>query len=112
MILKERFTVITGRTRDQGKSMHAGKMSEVYREATTWVAMSADDMTALALVDDQIVRVRTAAGEVEAPVRAGDLPRGLLFLPMGPLANRLIGTRTESTGMPPFKGLEAEVETI
>ena len=108
--MSRRFTLITGRTRDQGKSMHAGKRSEAYRAATEWVAMSADDMADLALADGQNVRVRTAAGEVEVPVRAGDLARGLLFLPMGPTANRLIGVGTESTGMPPFKGLAAEVE--
>jgi formylmethanofuran dehydrogenase subunit D len=33
-----------------------------------------------------------------------------VFIPMGPTANVLIGTETESTGMPPFKGLAVEVE--
>ena len=110
--MKEHFTLITGRTRDQGKSLHEGKMSPAYEEATTWVGINADDMAELAVTGEQIVRVRTDAGEIEAPVRASDLPRGLIFIPMGPLANQLIGLDTESTGMPPYKGLEAEVEVV
>ena len=106
----ERFTLITGRTPEQGKGLHEGKESEAYRRATALVEMSAEDMERLEVEEGRVVRVRTTTGQVELPVRAGALPSGLLFIPMGPEANVLIGTATESTGMPPYKGLEAEVE--
>ena len=78
--------------------------------------MMADDtiglMNHLGIEEGQAVQVRTSTGQVEVPVRTGQLPPGLLFMPMGPTANVLIGSDTECTGMPPSKGLMAEVEPI
>jgi len=108
--LNERFTLITGRTSEQGKGLHLGKDSDGYRLATALVEMNQDDMMRLGLAEGRPVRVRTAAGQAVVPVRAGTLPPGLLFIPLGPSANLLIGTGTEGTGTPSFKGLEAEVE--
>jgi len=108
-VLNGHFTLITGRTLEQGKGLHKGKDSEAYRSATALVEMNPEDMAHLELEDGQAVRVRTSAGQVEVPVRAGTVPPGLLFIPMGPVANVLIGIETKSTGMPPFKGLAAEV---
>jgi len=110
--LSERFTLITGRTPEQGKGLHQGKDSEAYRRATALVQMSAADMERLGLQEGRVVRLRTTTGQVDLPVQAGTLPPGLLFVPMGPEANALIGTATESTGMPPYKGLDAEVELV
>jgi formylmethanofuran dehydrogenase subunit D len=112
MTLSEHFTLITGRTPAQGKSLHLGKDSEAYHRATALVEMNADDMVQLGIEEGQAVRVRTSTGQVEIPVRAGQLPPGLLFMPMGPTANVLIGSDTECTGMPPSKGLMAEVEPV
>jgi formylmethanofuran dehydrogenase subunit D len=109
-ILSEYFTLITGRTSEQGQGMHQGKDSAAYRQATEFVEMSPDDMARLGIEEGQVVQVRTAGGQIEVPAHGGTLPVGLLFIPMGPMANVLIGTDTESTGMPPFKGLAAEVE--
>jgi formylmethanofuran dehydrogenase subunit D len=108
--VREHFTLITGRTPEQGRGLHEGKGSEAYHQATTLVEMNPEDMARLGIEKGQVVWVRTETGQVEAPVRMGTLPEGLLFIPMGPAANKLIGTETEGTGMPPFKGLEAEVE--
>ena len=110
MTLTEGFTLITGRTPEQGKGLHRGKGSELYQSATSLVEMSAEDMARLGIEEGQTVLVRTAAGQTEASVRAGPLPLGLLFAPLGPAANALVGTDTEGTGMPLFKGLAAEVE--
>jgi formylmethanofuran dehydrogenase subunit D len=110
--LSEHFTLITGRTPEQGEGLHTGKDSEDYRRATALVEMNPQDMARLAVEEGQIVRVRTATGQVQVPVRSGNLPTGLVFIPMGPVANVLVGAETESTGMPPFKGLVAEVELV
>ena len=112
MTLSERFTLITGRTPEQGKGLHHGKDSEAYRHATALVQMSPEDMDRLGIDEGQRVRVMTAAGQVQALVKPASLPPGLLFIPMGPLANTLVGTETEGTGMPPFKGLAVRVESL
>ena len=108
--MSNQLTLITGRTRDQADGLHRGKETEAYRQATELVEMNAEDMTRLGIEEEMRVQVRTSTGSVEVPARAGDLPPGLIFMPLGPAANALIGTETEATGIPPFKGLEVEVE--
>jgi len=106
------FTLITGRTRAQGQGLHQGRESEAYQRATRLVEMNNDDMVELGVQEGSLVRVSTSAGEAQVPVRQGNLPRGMLFMPMGPAANLLVGGETESTGMPSFKGLTAEVKAV
>lgn len=106
------FILITGRTREQGQALHVGKRSQDYQQATAWVEIGPQDMERLELEDGQLVRVRASDGQVEVTARRGDLPPGLLFMPMGPVANMLVGTDTQSTGMPPFKNLVVEVERV
>ncbi|MGM0386484.1 MAG: molybdopterin dinucleotide binding domain-containing protein [Actinomycetota bacterium] len=104
------FTLITGRTREQAEGLHRGKETQAYRSATERVELNGDDMARLGIQAGARIRLRTSAGTVEVPARAGELPPGLVFMPLGPAANALIGTETEATGIPPFKGLEVEVE--
>jgi formylmethanofuran dehydrogenase subunit D len=110
--LNEQLTLITGRTREQADGLHRGKETAAYHEATALAEMSPQDMGRLGIDDGAMVQIRTSIGAVEVPVRAGQLPPGLVFMPLGPTANALIGTETEATGMPPFKGLEVEVEPV
>lgn len=108
--MSENFILITGRTRKQAEGLHKGKDSEAYRSATALVEMSQEDMDRLAIEEGRIVLLKTSSGQVEVPVRNGALPSGMLFIPMGPVANALIGMETEGTGMPEFKGLNVKVE--
>lgn len=108
--MSENFILITGRTREQADGLHKGKDSEAYRRATALVEMSPEDMAHLSIKEGQIVRLRTASGQVEVPVRTGALPSGMMFIPMGPVANLLIETETAGTGMPAFKGLTVKME--
>jgi len=110
--MERRFTLITGRTREQALGLHKGAGSPFYLKATSFVEMGAADMTRLGINEGQIVRLRSAAGHVEVPVRRGDLPPGIVFIPMGPTANTLVETGTFGTGTPSFKGLQVEVEPI
>lgn len=110
--MTDHLTLITGRTREQADGLHRGKKTEAYREATELVEMNGDDMADRGIEEDTLVEVRTSTGAVEVPARAGELPPGLVFIPLGPAANVLIGTETEATGIPPFKGLEVEVEPV
>lgn len=106
------FILITGRTTEQGKALHKGKDSDEYRQATGFVAMSRADRERLGIEEGRRVRVRTAFGETELELKEGELPPGLIFVPMGPAANTLIAAETRGTGMPDSKGLEVEVEPL
>ena len=106
------FTLITGRTRAQGDGLHQGRNSDTYRRATHLVEMNDEDMSDLGVDEGDVVSVSTLAGQVAVPVKKGDLPRGMLFMPMGPAANLLVGGETESTGMPSYKGQIAEVKAV
>jgi len=107
-----KFILITGRTAKQGAALHKGKDSDEYRQATGFVEMGRPDREHLGIEEGQRVRVRTAFGEAEFELREGNLPEGMIFAPLGPAANALIGAETRGTGMPDSKGLEAEVELL
>jgi len=110
--LDDLFTLITGRTREQADGLHKGAGSSVHLKATSYVEMCPEDMTRLGIKEGEPVRLSSDAGLVEASVRAGDLPPGLVFIPMGPTANTLVGTDTFGTGMPTFKGQRVALERI
>jgi len=110
--VSERLTMITGRTRKQAIGLHKGKDSPEYREATGFVEMNTEDMARLDIADGGQVLLRTAEGEVELAAHAGSLPAGLVFVPMGTLVNRLIGTETMGTGMPSFKGQTVDIAPV
>ena len=110
--LGENFILITGRTVKQAAGLHRGKDSDVYRRATALVEMNAADMARLGIGEGQIVRLRSANGQVEISAHIGSVPSKMVFVPMGPVANSLIGPETEGIGMPFFKGLTVEIEPI
>lgn len=110
--MENQFTLITGRTIDQAKGLHKGAGSAAHFEATSFVELCAEDMTRLNIKEGQTVRLRSGAGHAEATARAGELPPGLVFIPMGPTANKLVGTETFGTGMPAFKSEPVRVEPI
>ena len=110
--LGENFILITGRTVKQAAGLHKGKDSDAYRRATALVEMNAADMARLGIGEGQIVRLRSATGQVEMSAHTGTVPSKMVFVPMGPVANSLIGPETEGTGMPSFKGLTVEIEPI
>ena len=108
--MSENFILVTGRTVKQASGLHKGKGTDAYRRAVTMVEMNPEDMARMGIAEGQAVRLRTPDGQVEAPVRAGALPPKMVFIPMGPVANELVGPGTDGTGMPSFKGLTVEVE--
>jgi formylmethanofuran dehydrogenase subunit D len=109
----ETFILIPGRTSKQGTTLNEGKFTGGYVEETGTLQMNGDDMARLGLKAGDRVRVRSAQGTIELPcvaAKAGELPRGLLFLAYGDLSSRLMGGDTQGTGMPDSKGLDVEVE--
>lgn len=102
--------LLTGRTRRQGVGLEAGKLSEIYHEATTQIRLDQTDLEKLKVEPGDIVEVTTDHGSVV--LRAELAPRaseGMGFIPYGPWANCVIGGDTDSTGMPTMKGLRATV---
>jgi len=110
--LNDVFKLVTGRTQSQADGLHRGKDTEAYRSATERVEMNTDDMGAMQMEEGSAVQLSTNVGQVEVAVHAGELPRGLLFMPLGPAANRLIGVETEATGTPRYKGLLVTVRPV
>jgi formylmethanofuran dehydrogenase subunit D len=103
--------LLTGRTRRQGVGLEAGKLSEIYHEATTQIRLDPVDLEKLKIEPGDTVEVSTDHGSVV--LRAEVAPRaseGLGFIPYGPWANCVISGDTDSTGMPTMKGLKATVK--
>ena len=105
--------VITGRTTDQGMSIDE-KLSNEYMRAVSICEMNEKDMKKIGVKEGDRVLVKTELGEVVLYVKKAeeeDLqpPEGIIFIPMGPYANRIVGILTGS-GTPQYKGIKATVE--
>lgn len=106
-------TLTTGRTLHQGIGSEKGKHSEQYSEATSTLLMDPKDMKELGIHIKDPVKLKTDEDEVVLRAnKSQDAPHeGIVFLPYGPWANKLIGTNTDSQGMPDFKNIPAVVES-
>jgi len=104
-------TLLSGRSLGQAKSREAGRFSEEYLRNVAVCEMNPEDLKSLGISHGQNVKVATRTGSVviRAAIASQALPRGVIFLPYGPWANMVIPIETYGTGMPSFKGIEAEV---
>jgi len=101
--------VITGRTIDQGKTVEE-KFSEEYFKAVSYCEINEEDFKRLDLKNGGKVKVKTEFGEVVLFAKIGEVPKGVVFIPMGPYANQVISNNTDGTGMPRFKGVRGFLE--
>ena len=102
--------VISGRTLDQGATVEE-KLTDEYFNAVNYCELSEEDYNALGLAEGDKVKVKTDFGEVVVFAKKSDeLPKGVVFIPMGPYANQVIDPSTDSTGMPQYKGVKGSVE--
>lgn len=108
--MSKTFILITGRTRAQAAGLHKGGGSPEHIEATSYAEISSEVLAEMGLQPGDLISVQSPAGRIKAPVRAADMPSNLMFIPMGPAANALIGPETYGTGMPSSKGIRVEVE--
>jgi len=105
-----RFFLITGRTPDQTKGMHSGKTGDFYRDAVSVAMLHPETLEEMGVTEGAAVLLKTEEGQVTLPSRPDKgLPRDIVFVPMGPTANRLIPADTGGCGMPSFKGIRVEV---
>jgi formylmethanofuran dehydrogenase subunit D len=105
-------TLITGRTLKQGIGLEKGKLSNYYIEQTSYVEMNEEDLGKIGKESGDRVSLRLGTATIKLECRKGTIPPGLVFIPYGPLANRLIGTNTDGTGMPDYKGLTVLVSGV
>ncbi len=101
--------VISGRTINQGKTVEE-KLSEEYFNAVSYCEINEKDFKKLGLNEGDRVKVKTDFGEVVVFAKVGEVPEGIVFIPMGPYANRVISDDTDGTGMPRFKGVRGSIE--
>ena len=108
-----RFLMNAGRTSKQGQQINVGKEDDDYLATTTTITMHAEDMKELKIAPGATVRVKSEyGGEANFRCQAGNVPRGMIFVPYGPPTCRLMGSETDGTGMPTSKGWEVEVEPV
>lgn len=107
---KVKVTLISGRTTKQGMGLEVGKTSNEYFESVSYIELSKIDGERLDIAEDDVVEVKTQHGTINVSSRlSDDLESGIAFIPYGPWANRLFGSFTDGTGMPSFKGINAEI---
>ena len=101
--------IITGRTIDQGKTVEE-KLTEEYFKAVSYCELNEEDFRSLGLKEGDRVKIKTEFGEVVVFAKVGSVPKGVVFIPIGPYANQITSDDTDGTGMPLFKGVRGVVE--
>lgn len=90
--------------------MEIGKFSQPYRNEVASIDMDSVSLDVLGISSGDNVRVETVFGSVVVKARLNRrLEPGIVFIPCGPYANFVIGSDTEQTGMPDFKGIPCQV---
>jgi formylmethanofuran dehydrogenase subunit D len=85
-------------------------MSTDFLNAVGVCHLSEEIYRLLDLCEGKNVQLKNEFGEtVLAPKMDTGLPNDMVFIPMGPWANILVGKDTGGCGTPQFKGLEVDV---
>lgn len=110
---KIEVTLLTGRTIDQGTSKEFGKLSRKYQEAVAICELDLNDMKSLGIKENHTVKVSTKHGSVIVKAKESKrIPHPkVVYMPYGLWANLVVGSRTNGTGMPSFKGISAEIQS-
>jgi formylmethanofuran dehydrogenase subunit D len=106
-----RVTLLSGRSLGQAKGKVTGKFSDEYLRNVAVCELDGEDLRSLGISPGQNVKVTTKTGSVvvTATIASQASGRGVVFMPYGPWVNMVIPAETYGTGMPSFKGIEAEV---
>lgn len=106
-----RVILNTGRTVWQGQAIESGKDLEMYVDAAAIAHMSAEMMSQLGIKPEDNIEVISNFGNVVVKIVATKetLPEGMIYIPMGPWANRVIDPETNSTATPSFKNIPVEI---
>jgi len=104
--------LLTGRTLRQGQGKEYGKLSERYWKSVAVCEIDPDDFKKLGIKDNSPIKIVTDYGSVVVrAVKSLRAPhQGRVFVPYGPWASVIVNPKTDGTGMPSFKGIEATIE--
>lgn len=107
---KIKVTLITGRSLGQGETLDIGKITDEYFKKVAVIELDEKDLKKLGISNGKPVKVKTNYGSVIAfAVKSKFNHQGVAFMPMGPWANIVCDYNTYGSGMPTFKGVEAEI---
>jgi len=103
----------TGRTVWQGQAIESGKDLKMYVDAAAICHMNREMMDTMGLKEGDNIQVVSNFGDVVVKVvnTKETLPEGMIFIPMGPWANRVIDPDTDSTATPRFKNIPVEIDS-
>jgi formylmethanofuran dehydrogenase subunit D len=105
--------LITVRTARQGTEMVCGKSNPKYLEEISTVRLNPEDLAELDLASDQQAVLTSAHGQAVVTCRSAEGPRGLFFMPLGEIANRLFSAAcTNGIGVPDWKGLKVTLSRL
>lgn len=114
--MPETFTLIPGRTTDQGCGVSEGKYQERYQSAIRALQVAPGDMVRLGLSEGDRVRLTGEEGQtVEVCIteaKKDELPEGLLFIAYGDISSQMMSGDTHGSGMPTSKGMEVSMELV
>lgn len=101
----------TGRTVWQGQAIESGKDLQMYVDAAAICHMNPEMMEKLGIKAGDNIEVVSNFGDVVVKVVTTNetLPPGMIYIPMGPWANRVIDPDTDSTATPRFKNIPVEI---
>ncbi|MEN6328813.1 MAG: tungsten-dependent formylmethanofuran dehydrogenase subunit FwdD [Methanobacteriaceae archaeon] len=101
----------TGRTVWQGQAIESGKDLKMYVDAAAICHMNREMMDEMGVKEGDNIQVVSNFGDVVVKVvnTKETLPEGMIFIPMGPWANRVIDPDTDSTATPRFKNIPVEI---
>lgn len=104
--------LITVRTVKQGESIDR-KSSEDYYNSISLCEIDPEDFAELSIKDNDNIQISHKGNGIVVHARKSkNSPhRGMIFLPLGPLANYLISGETMD-GMPSFKGIKVNVKPV
>ena len=104
-----KIVLISGRTTKQGVTAEIGKTSDDYLQNVALIQLNPKALEELGAADGDTVEVKTEYGSCVVKCQKADVEENMGFMPYGPWANLLVGSDTQSTGMPDSKGVEADV---
>ncbi len=106
-----KFILNTGRTVWQGQAIESGKDLQMYVDAAAICYMNKEQMEDLGVKPGDNIKVVSDYGDVIVKVvsTVETLPEGMLYIPMGPWANRVIRAITDCTATPSFKNVPVDV---
>jgi formylmethanofuran dehydrogenase subunit D len=103
--------LVTVRSSRQGIEMMKGKSSDGYLDEIARLRVNPGDLDELVLAEGDAARIVSPFGEAVVTCHAADVPKGLFFLPLGPLANQLFsGAQTDGVGVPRWKRQPVTIE--